>query len=713
MGLTIYMRFFTSTSLAIIFFLIPTEIFAQSLSSSIQQDDLLRRLMNEVDSLAAEEAHKDIYPESISGSSITSVHGTLDALRFDSRSYYGPLLQEVTAERKAAEDDFGLSFRTGYRENIEQGIFSDGDIFYLRRFNAGLQWDLLSGGWYESHKRAEELEVREKMVGRDIQSQQANEEYERLYNRVIYLFNLQKIDVIQEYITLLNSNLELMQRLHYLDYEPWESVLELSELKARLQNDLDSYRTYNEQIEATVADSLVTQLRALDTSKLPLLELDVEAATAANDTSFVQGALTDEDLEKLSYNFFSDISLAAYADYNIYDGTGNALNPESVGGREYFSIGVNLSIPLPINVSEKKEMVEQRKKRYINTQEREQYSENKEIYNNYYEYRYKTQQFIQLYKDYQTRQETIDNYNTLKNLGDSGYSVQRMVHILLQRYAVVLQMIDLKQQMYLQLIDMDKYLVDQSILEFTTPLNISTLFPRKSVQAEGIYIWSETFAGNRNSVLLPFLNNLGVNKVYLSLGSDSSLFDKASSFMNTAENSGLEFHLLAGDNDLMLRENQQMKLQNLAEQAAEYGFSGVHLDVEPHTLSDWDDRWTQYEQDYLAMLETSREVFSLENLSLSVSIPHFYDSILSEIHHLVDEATVMVYETTDFEVLKRRIENESELLGDKLHVAVRPADFANYDELNTFVQKIISETAVQQVVLHDAGSLMNIQNEYE
>ena len=426
--------------------MIPTGIFAQSLSTSIQQDDLLRRLVNEVDSLAAAEAQKDIYPESISGSSMTPVYSTLDALRFDSQSYYGPLLQEVTAEREAAEDDFGLSFRTGYRENIEQGIFSDGDIFYLRRFNAGFQWDLLSGGWYESHKRVEELEVREKMVGRDIESQQANEEYERLYNRIIYLFNLQKIDVIQEYLTLLDSNLELMQRLHYLDYEPWESVLELSELKARLQNDLDSYRRYNHQIEATVAD-------------------------------------------------------------NIYDGTGNALNPENVGGREYFSVGVNLSIPLPINVSEKKEMVEQRKKRYINTQEREQYSENKEIYNNYYEYRYKTQQFIQLYKDYQSRQETIDNYNTLKNLGDSGYSVQRMVHILLQRYAVVLQMIDLKQQMYLQLIDMDKYLVDQSILEFTKPLDISTLFPYKSVQAERIYIWSETFAENRSSVLMPFLNS--------------------------------------------------------------------------------------------------------------------------------------------------------------------------------------------------------------
>ncbi len=705
----VFMRFFSNVFLAVFFLVIPAGVFAQSLSTSIQQDDLLRRLMNNVDSLSENEAGQDIYPENLSGASVTSAYRALNALSFDTSSYYGPLLQEVTAEKQAADDDFGLSFRSGYRENIEEGIFTGGDIYYIRRFNAGFQWDFLSGGWFENQQRVEELEVREKMVGRNIRIQRANEEYERLYNRMIFLFNLQKIDVIQEYLTLVNANLELMQRLHYLDYEPWERVLELSELKARLQNDLASYQDYNNQIEASVPDSLLAQLKALDASKLPLLKIDVEAATAANDTSFVDGTLTNADLEKLNYNFLSDISLAAYADYNIYDGTGNALNPENIGGREYFSVGVNLSIPLPINISEKKEMVAQRKKRYINTQEREQFSENKEIYNIYYEYKYKTQQFIQLYKDYQSRQETIGNYTTLKDLGDSGYSVQRLVHVLLQRYAVVLQMIDLKQQMYLHLIDMDKYLADQSILEFASQLDVSTLFPHKSVQADGIYIWSGTLAENRNEVLLTFLSQLNVKKVYLSLGSDRSLLEKASDLIQVAENNDIEFQLLAGDNDLIRSENQQRKLQTLAGLATEAGFTGIHLDVEPHTLDDWDDRRAEYEQNYVALLENAKQIFSESDLSLSVSIPHFYESILSDIEQTADEIVIMAYETTDFEILRRRIEDETGILGDKLHVAIRPADFANFDDLNSFVQKIRRETTVQEVVLHDAGSLLNIE----
>jgi hypothetical protein len=78
----------------------PAVLYAQSLSESIQQDAYLKQLVNEVDSLAANKAKQNIYPEKLSESPITSVYNTLDALSFDTLSYYGPLLSEVTAEKK-------------------------------------------------------------------------------------------------------------------------------------------------------------------------------------------------------------------------------------------------------------------------------------------------------------------------------------------------------------------------------------------------------------------------------------------------------------------------------------------------------------------------------------------------------------------------------------------------------------------------------------
>lgn len=704
------MKIFLSLTLAVFLFLSSAGIVAQNLSESIQEDVHLKKLLEKVDSLAIVETKKNIYPESISEAPISSAYHVLKALSFSEKSYYGPLLLEVTAEKQAAEDDIGISFRAGYRENIEEGVFSSGDVFYLRRFNAGFQWDFLSGGWFDSHKRVEELEVREKMVERTINIQQANEKYERIYNRLIYLFNLQKVNVIHDYLALLNSNMELIQRLHYLDYEPWERVLELSEQKARLQNNLDSYREYNDQIEETIPDSLIQHIEQLKAAKLPLLQLEIDLLAAANDMAFARRSLTNDDLKKLDYNFFRDISLSAFADYNIYDVTGNALDPDRLGGREYFSVGVNLSIPLPINSSEKKKMVEERKLRYINTQKSEHYSEQKELNNNYYEYRYKIQQFIQLYKDFLSRQETIDEYTTLKSLEDPAFSTQRLTHILLQRYAVVLEMIDLKQQMYLQLINMDKYLTDQSILEFADILDVSNLFPYKSVQAGGIYIWSETFADNSNKVLLSFLKNFNVNRIYLSLGPDDSLLKKASRFISATRQEGIDSQLLVGNNGLIRSENQQVELEMLVKQAEELGFSGIHLDVEPHTFDDWDSRRTHYEQSYISMLENASEISTVNNMPLSVSIPHFYDSMLPDLKQSSDKVVVMVYETQDIEIFKQRIEEEKLVLGEKLQVAIRPSDFSNFDDLNRFVQQIVSQTGVQDVILHDAGSLLNIVN---
>jgi len=703
------MKIYFKLTLALFLISMPIRLTAQNLSEDIQRDDLLKGLLEKVDSLALSESKKNIYPENSSESSISTVHQMLNRISFDTTSYVGSLLQEVSAEKEAAKDNLGISFRTGYRENIEEGIFSAGEIFYLRRFNTGFQWDLLNGGWLDSHKRVEELEVREKIVERNINIQLANEDYERVYNRLIYLFNLQKIDVIQEYLALLNVNLELMQRLHYLDYEPWDRVLELSELKARLQNNLSSFREYNKLIEDSLPDSITQYIELLDVAKLPLLRLKIDAVAAANDTAFIHNSLTDDDLKKLDYNFLRDISLSAFADYNIYDGTGNALDPDRLGGREYFSVGVNLSIPLPINSGEKKKMIEERKLRYINSQKREQFSEQKEIMNIYYEYTYKIQQFFQLYKDYQSRQETIDEYITLKKLGDSAFSTQRLTNVLLQRYAVVLEMIDLRQQMYLQLIDLNKYLVDQSILEFATTYDVTTLFPYKSVKADGLYIWSETFSEISNQVLLTFLNELTAKRVYLSTGPDASLRQKASDFVEKARENLISTHLLVGNNELARTENPQAILQDLATEALELGFEGIHLDVEPHTFSDWESRRTYYEQNYVFMLKIAADIFSSDGLSISVSIPHFYDSILSDINQNANDITVMVYETKDIDVLIRRIEKESGIFEDKLYVAVRPSDFANFDDLNAFVQQIKTRTGAKEVILHDAGSLLNIE----
>src|SRR5690625_5590863 len=112
------------------------------------QDQILQNILTRIDSVSTESALKDAvwyHP---------SLQPAVELLQIleDTYSTYGDELTEVYYERRAAERETGLSWQTSYRENIKEGLFSDGDIYYNRAFSTGLRWDLLEGGLLGSHQ---------------------------------------------------------------------------------------------------------------------------------------------------------------------------------------------------------------------------------------------------------------------------------------------------------------------------------------------------------------------------------------------------------------------------------------------------------------------------------------------------------------------------------------------------------------------------------
>jgi hypothetical protein len=148
-------------------------------------------------------------------------------------------------------------------------------------------------------------------------------------------------------------------------------------------------------------------------------------------------------------------------------------------------------------------------------------------------------------------------------------------------------------------------------------------------------------------------------------------------------------------------------LNQISEVAKQIGVNEIHLNIEPHTFDDWDLNRTEYERSYLNMLNKAEKIFAEISISLSVSIPHFYDSINSEIEKYVDEAVVMVYETTDINHIKTRTRDESSIFDDKLSIAIRPEDYSNVDALDEIIMQIIMSGTANRVYLHDAGALLN------
>jgi hypothetical protein len=455
-------------------FFITCELFGQNHFQQFEDDKILQELFMRLDSLASKKTDETSYQV---GHTLDAVELLFKTLR-DTTSLIGERSTEIALERDAIGNDIGLSLRGSYAENIEQGFFSSGDIFYDRRFTTGLHWDILENGFISNRKRSDELVATQKIVEREELFQHSNEVYERLYNRIIQIFNMEKIHISRNYLKLLSLNLEINHRLYYHNFIPWEEVLEISSKKARTEIKLNSYKKYSLQFENKSNTFTADQFNVV--KKLPILNINFDTLFEAIENDNQELHLSEEDLKGMLHNGWTDISLSAFANYNIFDGIGNRLDPESLGGREYFSIGVNLSIPLPVNSRKQREASKARINKHLNNQEAETFSRQKELFNLYYEYQYRLQHLAELYKNYKVRQQAIFKHQRLNELNDPEFSLQRLSNNIMQSYALEIEMIEKTQQLYLNLVNIDRHLPLQSILHHVEITDIKSFIPELS-----------------------------------------------------------------------------------------------------------------------------------------------------------------------------------------------------------------------------------------
>jgi len=107
------------------------------------------------------------------------------------------------------------------------------------------------------------------------------------------------------------------------------------------------------------------------------------------------------------------------------------------------------------------------------------------------------------------------------------------------------------------------------------------------------WLWDTSSALENKESTLQFLQQNGVNLIYLQVDPDVPVGDY-SSFIGEAYARGIEVHALGGAPDWVLRE-QQIKVYKLIDWVKTYNngvsaaeqFKGIHLDVEPFVLKAW------------------------------------------------------------------------------------------------------------------------------
>ena len=650
----------------------------------------------------------------------------------------------LKAEQDKLNNSLGLGIRADYRENLNRGAFTiESGGFYKRRAKFQFSWDVLKNGLVENQNDAKRKENELAISKLRETNKLKKESVNKLFATIVYLFNMEKYQHLVKRKKILNKQLALQQKLFNKNMVLWDNVVSTISKKNETESMLKNFNNYNEQFNEQfkeelkdkrpltasadagnrnalqksenhnpmVEDSLTDQNKA---ELLPIVDIDIQKAIS--DVKNEQHRDSILDLRKrnfdLAYDPLTELSLSASIDYNIYN------NPElyqlesgrQTATRDFFSFGVTFSAPIPFGIQRKQKIKQAKIDRLKNIEEDKAGSKVKEVMNYYYEYQYKLKDYIEFYHKRSRLLEKIRQSTTKATLDRDYYNPVELLNRMELLSTVNFELFDIKQQMYLKLLQIYPYLNNYSLAEVCEPIDVGKLADKRMID-KSVYIWSKGFAEYDNDVLIDYLKNQRIKRVMLSLGAgDRNLKPKARVFIASAKKNDIKVDLMIGNNYLFL-EKRRDKLRYFIEEASELGVGGVHLDVEPHANDEWKGRRSTYMELYAEMVKYANGRASEHDLDLSVSVPLFYNKeILQQVYDYTDKVFLMAYKQKDTEYLKRKIIKELDVDTAKTVIALRAKDFEMNYGIEKFMVELYHKTDIRDYAVHDLRDLIKLQN---
>ena len=633
----------------------------------------------------------------------------LDSL-FDHRNFavgdQYPSASMLENERQRTKNDWGLNLQAGYLQNLDQGVFDSEGIFYNRRYQMGLKWDVLSNGWQENQLKAKQLQ-REVKIER-FEQREANREqrYQVLREHVLSVVRQEQKAIKKQYKELLTIKKNELKTLYDLGYKSWDEVLEISSKLSETEMVLNT---------DTKLDSLGGKKRIHEKKVLPILSVDYEKLrdeAAHKPLRKKADSLLLKNTED-EYRRWRDISLSANLDYNYYDRSGQQLPLTNAQDREYFSFSVNLSVPLTVFKEGNKGYKEAQRQEIAYKNKRQDFAENNMLRQHFREYQELKNQYANTFNRYQRQLQRIRQKQTDRQNGNQEYDSSELLNLYLSQIEAMWQLSQTKEKIYDKLIRLSRFAPNSPLSNYAsvwTPPKLA----QKNNSSSTVYMWSDTFDSYKNPLLLDYMSARNFDTILLSPGPEmASASDKLSSFMRSAEAIGISVDLMKGSN-VLIEERNWDSIHDFAKNARAFNAKGIHLDVEPHTFDDWSQKREYYLQQYTKMVQYAENVADRYNLSLSVSVPVFYDRILPELYPLVDKLYIMAYQISTVPKMKKRLSEELQFTGDdskegeKLVIALRPDDFVSQTQMEDFISQLNQQYGKLSFAVHDFETLIGL-----
>jgi hypothetical protein len=275
--------------------------------------------------------------------------------------------------------------------------------------------------------------------------------------------------------------------------------------------------------------------------------------------------------------------------------------------------------------------------------------------------------------------------------------------------SVEIEMLDLQQEMYLQLLDIITKTPGTDPLSILMPYETKEMAVPELIKQKAIYIWSDAQLKYDAAYIDEYLCLNKISTAIISVRKDGKNKIQAIELIDKLKVSKINSELLIGNNDLLTDKDPLQTIAVIVSGIDATKISAIHLDVEPHTLNDWASNKEKYLGLYVDLIAKVKAYCTEKGWKLNVSIPVFYpEETLKNIYAFADNVYLMAYEHNNAEFIVKKVKEEFALGADKTIIALRAADFKNRNEFEKLLNEVSTTLNTPRFALHDLESFIKL-----
>lgn len=628
-------------------------------------------------------------------SSVITFLSNLSIQKKDSTSSYN---NYYDAYEKLLKKQIGLSMNADAIQNFNQSQLDlEEGMLYNRRYNAGIEWNILSGGYFDSKAKLQSLPA-ERNYFNHLVNNESKDDFGLKMNECIYWFNEQKKRLLVERERILTSQINYLENLYFAKKISKEQLLKTQTRIAEINGMKGIFNSYNQHIDSRFDSTLLG-------AEVPLYDLNYNYFFGMLNTRELEDSMRlflEENLMRESA-WYNEIKLKTYARYNVFD-----LISNSPSYRRFFSVGVSVGVPIPFTNKEQDAVNKYKAQKQLYTLDTDLKNQRIELLNLAYEFRYQLKQYIIFHQKRILANEALRRERVKSKMLNTDFNPFQGLELIDNLLQIDIELLDLKQNLYIKLLRIHSKQNNLPLDSMIVQLDLPNYFDFEDETNRGVYVWSKVFETQNPSFIHEYIVYNQFDEAYIAVSNNDKFIAAKTALVKTLNKSEVAVYPMIGQNKLLDSDDFEGDLEALLAPFKNWKVDGIHLDIEPHVRPDWKSNKAELMARYTEIINYARILSNEKGWKLSIDIPISMDTAhVNRLFPKVEMIRFMCYENVKPEYLIRKLSVYSKNK-EKIMVALRTEDFTSRTEMEQFAKMLFKETGIKCYGFHDLYRLIEL-----